>query len=243
MKRMAVGWLVGISSAAAGFAGQPAAQGSAHPRPAALTTGNAECPKYVFRNGFEGLSQPGGTGTPIVYATSGGYGVMVNLHTITITDPSGHNKVEHWGDPHENLNGKHIKDWGGAEGWDGSQRTIVLGDGTKITMRAVGPQGVVLTTSIYDGNRNVQIDNVANTISHHGIDPLDTEARDAEQHDGETARFETAASTAVAYYTNIYNEDEDFTIVVFDQPLGESGGCANPSQTNDYFDDPRLGHT
>jgi YD repeat-containing protein len=23
------------------------------------------------------------------------------------------NKVEHWGDPHENLNGKHIKDWGG----------------------------------------------------------------------------------------------------------------------------------
>jgi len=23
------------------------------------------------------------------------------------------NKVEHWGDPHEYLNGKHIKDWEG----------------------------------------------------------------------------------------------------------------------------------
>jgi len=23
------------------------------------------------------------------------------------------NKVEHWGDPHEYLNGKHIKDWAG----------------------------------------------------------------------------------------------------------------------------------
>ncbi|MCW1923067.1 hypothetical protein OKA05_10925 [Luteolibacter arcticus] len=26
---------------------------------------------------------------------------------------AGKNKVEHWGDPHENLNGKHIKDWEG----------------------------------------------------------------------------------------------------------------------------------
>jgi len=25
------------------------------------------------------------------------------------------NKVEHWGDPHENLNGKHIKDWQGKQ--------------------------------------------------------------------------------------------------------------------------------
>jgi hypothetical protein len=32
-----------------------------------------------------------------------------------IKDPNGKNTVQHWGDPHENLNGKHIKDWQGSK--------------------------------------------------------------------------------------------------------------------------------
>jgi hypothetical protein len=32
-------------------------------------------------------------------------------------------------------------------------------------------------------------------------------------------------------------------ITTIDQVLGATGGCANPNQVNDYFDDPRLGHT
>lgn len=243
MKRTAAGWLAGIASAAAAFAGQPAAQDSAQVLPAPRVLGGGECPRHIFRNGFEGLSQPGGTGTPILYATRGGYRVAIDQHTITITDAAGQNTVQHWGDPHENLNGKHIKDWGGAEGWEHDRRTLVLGDDTKITLHAAGPQGIVLATSIYDGNRNVQIDNVSNTISHHGIDPLDTQARDAAQHDGESALFETDAATFVATYRNFYNEDADFVITTIDQVLGTTGGCANPAQVNDYFDDPRLGHT
>lgn len=37
------------------------------------------------------------------------------VRSVTITDPAGKNTVQHWGDPHENLNGKHIKDWKGSK--------------------------------------------------------------------------------------------------------------------------------
>ncbi len=36
------------------------------------------------------------------------------VRSVTITDPAGKNSVQHWGDPHENLNGKHKKDWEGS---------------------------------------------------------------------------------------------------------------------------------
>ena len=160
-----------------------------------------------------------------------------------MTDPLVFNKVEHWGDPHENLNGKHIKDWGGEPAWDGSRRSLVLGDGSKLTMEALGAQGVVLHTSIYDGDENLQVDNCRNLVVHRAVDATDTALRDAAQHDGETATFSTDAGTAVATYANAYNEDAAFDVVTFDVPLGETGGYANPNQVNDYYDDPRLGHT
>ncbi len=37
------------------------------------------------------------------------------VRSVTITDPAGKSTVQHWGDPHENLNGKHIKDWEGRK--------------------------------------------------------------------------------------------------------------------------------
>lgn len=190
------------------------------------------CP--LFNDGFDG---------PIEYTTSGGYSIRIDRHTITVADDLGMNKVEHWGDPHENLNGKHIKDWGGEAEWEGERRSVLLDDGTKLTMEAQGAQGVVVHTSIYDGEQNLQVDNCRNVIVHHGFDAGDTALRDAQQHDGETAIFSTDAATAVATYTNVYNEDAGFDVVGFDVPLGETGGYENPNQVHDYYDDPRLGHT
>ena len=185
----------------------------------------------------------GGTGQFLDYVTGGGYTVKVHAHTITITDPLGRNTVQHWGDPHENLNGKHIKDWGGATGWDGSRRTLLLGDGSKLTMNATGPHGLVLETSIYDGGRELHLSNPTNTVVLHGTDPVGARCREATQHDGETASFSTDAGSGVATYRNAYNEDAAYQRVDSNVPLGTTGGFANPNQVNDLFDDPRLGHT
>ena len=209
----------------------------------ALQAGSPDGACVLFRDGFDGAPGRAATGGAIEVITRGGYTIRVDLHTITAIDPLGMNKVEHWGDPHENLNGKHIKDWGGEPEWHGSRRSLILGDGTKITMASLGAQGVVLETSIYDGNQNFQIDNDTNTITHHGVDQDDTDQREQAQFDGETAMFETDAVLGTAAYTNIYNEDEAFVVVTFDWLLGTTGGCANPNQVNDFYDDPRLDHT
>jgi hypothetical protein len=219
-------------AAVGGFADRP-------PDPAQLPFGvpSGGCP--IFLDGFDDV----GVGQPFEYTSIGGYTVKIDRHTITITDAIGRNTVQHWGDPHENLNGKHLKDWGGQPEWDGSRRSMLLGDGTKVTMEAYGPQGVALSTSIYDGAQNLQFDNCRNALTHHGHDAVDTELRDAYQHDGETAAFATDAQTGVATYDNQYDENAQWEIVEFDVPLGTTGGYANPNQVNDLYDDPRLGHT
>ena len=211
-----------------------------------------EC-SVVFRDGFDPfpggvLSRPAaGGGYPMTYLTHGGYTIKIDRHTITITDRQGMNTVQHWGDPHENLNGKHLKDWGGRLEWTDHRRSIVLGDGTKLTMEASGPLGMVEFTSIYDEYRNVQFDNVANLVRHYSTDIVDTQDRDAAQYDGETALFDTDPLSRIASYDNIYDETFDTggqpVRVPIDQALGTTGGCANPHQVNDLFDDPRLGHT
>lgn len=182
------------------------------------------------------LCQKGGKGKPISYTTRGGYQVSVNKHTITVKDPSGKNVLKHWGDPHENLNGKHLKDW------QGKQRSVVLGDGTKITMSATGPKGVTLNTSIYDGRQNVQIDNKKNQVTHHSFNPYDTMYREMGQYDGETALFRTGRNGA-GVYNNIYNQDKHFGITPLYQQLGRTGGYFNPSKVYDFFDDPTLKHS
>lgn len=181
------------------------------------------------------LSQDG-KGKPISYTTSGGYEVTVNKHTISVKDPSGKNVLKHWGDPHENLNGKHLKDW------EGKQRSIVLGDGTKITMTADGPHGVTRNTSIYDGRQNVQIANDNNQISHHSFNPWDTMYREMNQYDGETAIFRNNRFGG-AVYNNIYTEDKNFNVTNSYQQIGRTGGFFNPSKVYDFYDDPRLSKT
>ncbi|MBB5209256.1 hypothetical protein [Chiayiivirga flava] len=196
------------------------------------------CPNFL--DGLEIVpvgTLTGGAGAPIQFVTHGNYTVKLDRHTVTITDPLGRNTIQHWGDPHENLNGKHIKDWNGA------QRTLLLGDDTRITLEASGPHGVVVLTSIYDGRHNVQIDNATNTIVHTSTSLADTLCHERTQHDGETARFSTDAQTGIAVYRQVYVEDAAFQTTPDDQMLGTTGGFENPNQVNDYYDDPRLGHT
>lgn len=177
-----------------------------------------------------------GKGKPITYTTSGGYQVTVDKHDISIKDPQGKNVLKHWGDPHENLNGKHLKDW------EGKQRSVILADGTKITMTADGPHGVTQNTSIYDGRQNVQIANAQNKIEHHSYNPFDTMFREMNQYDGETALFRTNWNGA-AVYNNIYNQDANFNVTNAYRQIGRTGGYNNPNKVHDFYDDPRIGHT
>lgn len=213
-----------------------------------VAAASSACP--IFRDGFEAADAafqmlPAWLAAAgmFEFVTPGGYTIKINMHTVTVTDAMGMNTVQHWGDPHENLNGKHLKDWGGEPGWDGARRSLLLGDGSKVTMESNGPQGLILRTSIYAGGANVQFDNVANETTHRGVDPFDTQQRERAQHDGETARFLTDAATGIATYDNVYNENAQFTLVPATTPLGTTGGCDNPHQVNDLYDDPRLGHT
>lgn len=180
-----------------------------------------------------GQLQQEGEGKPISYTTRGGYQVTVNKHDISIKDPNG-NEVKHHGDPHENLNGKHLKDW------EGKQRSVVLADGTKITMTADGPQGVTQQTSIYDGKQNVQISNAQNKIEHASRNGFDTMAREMSQYDGETARF-TYNQQGDAMYYNIYNQDANGAVTRNFDMLGKVNGMNG--QVSDFYDDPRIGNT
>ncbi len=212
--------------------------GTAAPAPVderTLASIATSCP--LFQDGFEPAA------APLDWETQGGYRIHVDRHTVSVTDPIALNRIEWWGDPHENLNGKHIKDWGGEPEWDGSRRTLLLGDGTRLTASAPGAQDVMVRIAIYDGARHVEVDTCSNRILHQGDDPFETQQREAAEYDGETALFETNATTGIATETNVYNEDASFQRIEFDWPLGSTGGHANPNQVNDYYDDPRLGHT
>ncbi len=157
------------------------------------------CPCWRGRNlgGFLRQQRPG---APIEYTTSGGFRVTINGHNVTITDPSGKTRVVHSGDPHEYVNGRHIKDW------NGKQRSILLPDGTKITMSATGPHGVITHTSIYDGDQNIQINNNGNRITHRSFDPWDTRTREYWQYDGETAAIVPNWGGGMDY-VDVYNQD------------------------------------
>jgi len=189
-------------------------------------------PSCCDRNSRQGGQlQQDGEGKPITYTTSGGYTVSINGSTINVTDPNGENTVKTWGDPHENVNGKHVKDW------KDKQRTMILGDGTKITMSADNPKGVVDNMSIYDGNQNVQIQNKGNQITGHSYNPWETRALEANQYDGETAIFRTNRSGA-ATYANIYSQDADFGVTRSYEAIATTGGRygEDPGHVHDHYD-------
>lgn len=212
--------------------------------PAAPTETDAICEATPSPQG--GLTR-NADGTLIYLTHSGQWRVRLDRHTITVSYVSPSNMAaEMWGDPHENLNGKHIKDW------EISRRSVVLGDGTKITMHADGPQDLIHTTSIYDGAQSHEIGSVGNVVRHSCIHGATARNRDAQEEDGETALLamlrSPQSSVGGLSFLNIYTERRTATGQIERNAkielLGDTGeGDINPNQVNDYYDDPRLAHS
>lgn len=182
------------------------------------------------------LSQPNGPTNPVFYTTSSGWNITLDRSTVTITSADGKATYQHWGHPHENLNGKHLKDWLGV------YRTMILPGDVTITMKATGPQGVVEALSIYDVDQTHKIDTTNNSVI---LSTLLVRVGETSEPDGETMRFFHIGNGR--YYTeNVYTQDtagDGTDAVQHEVPLGSTGGDANPNQVNDLYDDPRLGHT
>lgn len=186
----------------------------------------------------------------MAYASrSGRWTVNIDQRTITVIRKIGSTyqaEWEIWGDPHENLNGKHIKDW------EGRRRTLLLDDGTKMTMDAEGPQRVVLTTSIYDGAQSHEIGNLGNEIRHSCVNAQTATQCEAMELDGETAHLVILRSPASVagglFVENIYTETagtDDAPVRTFDPTLlGEMGEAdIHPNNVNDFYDDLSQGPT
>jgi len=169
-----------------------------------------------------------GQGKPITYTTSGGYQVTVNGHDVSVKDPNGKHTVTHWGDPHENVDGKHLKDW------DKKTRTMVLGDGTKITMNANSPNGTINHTSIYDGAQQVQIKNEGNQIEKVGFNPYETQQAERSQADGETA-FMGNRRDGSFVYKDIYNQNDDLSIERYHKDIFSEPQAPPPHSWRDDY--------
>lgn len=136
---------------------------------------------------------------------------------------------------HENLNGKHIKDR------IGNNRTVILPDGTKITLVSTGPAADVTAITIYSGGSvhhiNVNCKKLEYSVSNN---PYIAQRMDELQADGETSVMEDTPD--MVWFYNIYNEDTPCNRVYGRVNLG-SLPKANENQVNDLYDDPRLAHT
>jgi hypothetical protein len=141
-----------------------------------------------------------GPGQPITYTSPGGYKVNTSGSTVTITAPDGKSSVQQWGDPHENVNstdgqansGQFVKNWNAAN------ETIMLPDGTRITMTApaanqsgsgIQPGSALTSTSIYNGGEEVQIDNQTNTVTSQGYNVQQSLKDQKNQQMGDTQYF------------------------------------------------------
>lgn len=176
--------------------------------------------------------------------TAAGWKVRVNstLGSVIVTAPNSRDKIELWGDAnvHENLNGKHIKDW-----FSDYRTVIIPGDASVTTTRANNPaisKITIKTVSIYDADQSHRIDLHSGTVT---LSQLQPRIGEAAEPDGETCRFWDAGNGA--YLENIYTQEPASNtgqpIPQTHVPLGKTGGDAAPNQVNDFFDDPRLGHT
>mgnify|MGYP000884885795 CR=1 FL=1 len=164
-----------------------------------------------------GQLQQEAAGKPINYTTSGGYKVSVNKDTINITDPTGKNTVTTWGDPHQKVNGQDVGDWTGKD------RSIILGDGTKVSMHASGPHGVVESMNIYDNNTAISINNKDNTVTNVNTNGYQTRALERSEADGQTAYF-GGTRGGKTLFADMYNQDKDFNVTKLNKLFGISKG-------------------
>lgn len=172
------------------------------------------------------------------YTTSGGghikYSVKFKNIVITHDNYPGF-KIEFWGDTHENLNGKHIKDR------FGNNRSFVFPDGAKVTMIAAGETMPITSISIYEAGEVHLINSTCNTVSNSiTSNAAKVQELDNAEPDGETASIEFLPNGL--NYVNIYREDTPGNKIQARVLLG-SLNKNNPNEVNDYFDDPRRGDT
>lgn len=182
-----------------------------------------------------------------IYVTNGNWRIEIVGWTITIIQPNAQVKIENWGSTpptnlgpgaamgHENLNGKHIKDW------MTQRRTNILPDGTVITLDGVGP--TTGRVSIYDVD---QTHRLANTLGEATVvwSCLHGMFGEAEEADGETSRLRTDGEGWI--WELIHDQagpDGNPGEKVPNIQLLARTFFNNPNQVNDFFDDPRLGHT
>lgn len=137
---------------------------------------------------------------------------------------------------HQSLNGKHIKDRNGA------RISLIMPDGVKITMAADGPgaTGTLRWISIFDGDRAHLVNLACKTVIFSGNSAAAASALDERDADGETSKVEITSTGLL--WNNIYLEDTQGNKVENIVPLGELDK-ANSNLVNDFYDDPRLGHT
>lgn len=190
------------------------------------------------------LSQATAT-APFVYKTADGWTITIQLnnHIKIEHDIIKHYSLELWGvvesgalsGNHENLNGKHLKDR------LTNKRSIILPGGAKITIHVKDIYFSELTiVSIYEGDQAHHINAVCGVLEYSGSDTAIAKKLDDQQADGETAAFELTDNGLLL--VNIYNEDNPGNKITERVLLG--GLEKNrPNLINDYFDDPRIGHT
>jgi hypothetical protein len=163
---------------------------------------------------------------------------------INSPNPMQSNFFELWSSNHESVGGKHIKDI------LNDRRTILLPGGVIITV-PVTPQvpdnrvnGMewVQWISIYEGTESHRIDMQTFAVVRSCNLPMFGEA---DEHDGEAASI-YLTETGMRM-ENVYQQDATPGGVplqkIFGTFLLATTSFANPTQVNDFFDDPRLGHT
>ncbi|MFN4313764.1 MAG: hypothetical protein ACK4E0_05690 [Chitinophagaceae bacterium] len=194
-----------------------------------------------------GLSTDVTAGT-IIYTAGDGTRIAIEPDRVIVSDPGYAGfSISYWGISsaggqdmlvanHQNLNGKHMKDRNGA------RTSLIMADGVKITMAADGPgsTGALQWISIIDGNRAHLVNMKCKTVIFSGNSATAARALDDRDADGETSKVEITSTGLL--WNNIYQEDTPGNKVENLVPIGELRK-ANPNQVNDYYDDPRLGHT
>ncbi|WP_028603951.1 hypothetical protein [Ottowia thiooxydans] len=207
-------------------------------------------------NDVRGQVKQAAAGAPMEYVTiNGNWIIKVDHATINVTRNTlcQASTLQSWDLRHENLNAKHLKNW-----W-GDRRSLILDDGTKITMHADSVHTKVHKMSIYDGQISIEFDNDNNTVLHQSIDPAVAQLREEAEADGETGYVEfvpdnSPGATGYVYFRNIYTQTNpgpapqclvmpvDASCV--NEPLSTTGDLFQyPKQVNDLVDDPRLIHT
>ncbi|MCG2615370.1 hypothetical protein LZZ85_13805 [Terrimonas sp. NA20] len=182
------------------------------------------------------------------YRTSGGGQILIklNAHIKIFHESYPTFKLEFWGlvsqsgqtgilsGNHENLNGKHIKDRHGV------RRTIIFPDGAKMTIVTAGEYEQILSVSIYEAGEAHRIAGPCNTVTISTTNAAEAKKMDDEEADGEAGSIELTP-TGLIFWNN-YTEPTPGNRTEQKVKLAEILRD-RPDLVNDYYDDPRLGHT